>query len=143
MEKSPARGAEDAAVLAPDEQSGAVEQQQVAERADGASFFAEWAANQADGQGLIMEVGGFVAQDALANGVEQAGTGSIAERAIKGHGENFSGNEHDGRGLQAGELAETAKDTVHPIMGEPGDVLAIEEAPEHCAMALLLGDEKF
>lgn len=114
----------------------------MAERANGTSCSAARAAKQADGEGLVMQVGGFVAQDALTNGVEKAGTRRIAEGAIEGHGENFGGDQNDGAGLQASELAETAKDAVHPIVGEPGDLLAIEEAAQHCAMALLLGDEK-
>lgn len=142
MEEGPAGGTEDAAVLAPEQQGRAMEQQGMAERAKGASFSAERAANQADGEGLILEVGGFIAQDALTNGVEQAGRRGVAKRAIVGHGENFRGHQHDGAGFQAGELAQTAKDAIHPIVGEPGDSLAIQKAPQHCAMALLLGDKK-
>lgn len=140
-EKSSRRN-EDAAVLAPEEQGRAVEQHRVEVRANGASCSAERAADQADGQGLIIQVGGFVAQDALTNGVEQAGTRGIAERAIERHGENFGGDQDDGAGLQASEFAETAKDAIHPIVGEPGDFFAIEEAAQHCAVALLFGDEK-
>lgn len=58
MAKIPAGGTEDAAVLAPQEQSRPMEQQRVRERANGARVSAERAANQADGQGLIIQVGG-------------------------------------------------------------------------------------
>jgi len=142
LTKIPSRRTENAAVLLPQQQGRAIKQQAMKERPDCASTSTERAADQADGKGLIIQMGGLVTQDAPANGVEQTGTSGITESPIKGHGENFSGNQHHHTDFQSRQLSKPAKDTVNPIVYKPRNLLAIEEIAQQAAVTLLFGDEQ-
>src|SRR5262249_37159789 len=56
--------------------------------------------------------------------------------------ENFSGHQHHGADLQAGQFTQPAKDSVDPVAGQAWNALAIEKASEDAAVALFLLDEQ-
>src|SRR5207245_8965839 len=71
--KIPSRSMKHSAVLFPQQYCRAMEKHRVTETADRASFVTERAAKQSQSEGLVLQVGCLVTEDAHANRAEQAG----------------------------------------------------------------------
>lgn len=87
MEKSPARGTEDAAVLVPEQQSGALEQQQV----KGPSFSPWRGQDAAKGSPLGVRVEG--RGEAFEAGAEGGRVAADADAEMAGHFEEAAGDD--------------------------------------------------
>lgn len=140
--KVPSGSAEHSAVLLPKQERRAVKKDRVAQHADVSRPVREREAHQAERQRLVIQVRCFIAKDAHADRAEQARARGVAKRLVEGDGEHFRRGQHHGADLQAGQLAQAAKDAIDPVLLEPRNPLAVEETSEDAAVALLLGDEE-
>src|SRR5215472_5665134 len=136
--ETPGRGAKNFTMLAPHHERRSVKKDGMAEKANGASHIAEPATNDAKGQGLVIQMGGFVAEDAFTNRTEQGRASGLAQRLIKGNSKDLRRYEDRHASFQSGQFAKPAKRVVNPVAGEPGNPLAIQEVPQHEAVPLFL-----
>jgi len=119
-----------------------MEQHRVTQKANYAGFVRERATNHAERQSLVIQVGCLVTQDAHTNRAEQVRARRIPERLVEGYGENLGGDQHHRADLQAGQLSQPAKNAIEPMAAEPRNSLAIQEASQYAAVALLLCNKK-
>ncbi len=84
----------------------------------------------------------FVLQNSRADGLEQFGSGSTAERAVVRNGDYLGRYQYAKGKFEPGEATEAAKDCVHPVAGDRGDFLAAHETEQVGAMPLLFFDEE-
>jgi hypothetical protein len=133
-----AGGAEDGAVVAPNENARAHEKEAVETSDQGCDRSRATRCEARKHRGLKLQMAGFVLEDAVADGGEQGGVGGGAEGAIVGNGDDFGGYEHAEREFEAGEDAEAAENRVDPVLGEAGEALGVHETGQDAAVALFL-----
>jgi hypothetical protein len=97
----------------------------MAEEANGASPTAKRTAKHAKCQGLVIQVGGLVTKNALANGSQQGRVGGITERPVEWHGEDLGSYQNGHADFESGKFPQPSKSAIDPMAAEPGNPLTI------------------
>src|SRR6185369_11734973 len=119
-----------------------MKKRRVTVRVNRPGLIAKRTANQAQRERLVVQVRRFVTKDSDADRTEAARVGSVPESLVERDGQNFRRNQHHRANLQAGQLAQPAKNSVDPVTRQSRNPLAVQEASQHAAVSLLLCNEK-
>src|ERR1035438_5800464 len=87
-------------------------------------------------------MGRLVTKDAHAYGAQQRRSGGIPQRLIERNSQDLGGDQHCSASLQARQLPQAPEYFIQPVIGQPGNPLAVQESPQDTAVLLLLLDEE-